>query len=114
MQRTLQSTSQELAAVPAHWRGDTHGLGAGGQRLKSNPGMRTAADCRETVQGARREGTAVGNAFRRKARQPWRQGATAESITEGGATTVVSLSPHGRASSLQIEKDSREGGPLSD
>ena len=76
--------------------------------------MSTAADCREMVQGDRREETAVGNAFRRNARQPCRQGATAESCTEGGATTVVSPSPHGRASSLQMQTDSRQGGPLSD
>lgn len=86
MQRIPQSTSRELAAGPDHWKGNTHGLGAGGQRLKSNPRMSTAADCRETVQGDRRKEAAVGTAFRRNAGQPCRQGATAESCTEGACS----------------------------
>ena len=49
----------------------------------------------------------------RKAGQPRRQGNTAESHTGGGAITVASLTPHTSASSWPIEKNPREGGPLS-
>ena len=34
----------------------------------------------------------------RKARQPWKQGATTESRVGGGAITIASLSPHTPAS----------------
>ena len=38
------------------------------------------------------EGDSSGECLWRKARQPWRQGATAESHREGGASTIASLS----------------------
>ena len=40
------------------------------------------------------EGDSSGECLWRKARQPWRQGATAESHTQGEASTKASLSPH--------------------
>ena len=40
----------------------------------------------------------------REARQPWKQGDTAESCKEGGAIIIASLSPHASISSWTIER----------
>ena len=80
--------------------------------MKSNPRMRTAADCREMVQGDRREETAVGNAFGGK---PGSHGGRVLRLSHAQwvEPPLQPLSPRGRASSLQTEKDSREGSPSS-
>ena len=63
--------------------------------LLSNLRVRATVDCRGMDQGDVREEMMVGNARRgRKARQPWKQGNTAESCIGGGAITIASLSPH--------------------
>ena len=55
--------------------------------------MRAVVDCREMGQGDVREERG-GKCLWRKARQPWKQGDTAESPVEGGAITIASLTPH--------------------
>ena len=51
------------------------------------------------------EGGDHGEKFRcRKARQPWKQGYTAESCIGGGAITIASLSPHSMIGSWTIER----------
>ena len=57
-------------------------LGAGVSGLWSNPRARAAIDCRERNRGDMREETG-GKCLRRKARQPWKQGDTAESRVGG-------------------------------
>ena len=60
----------------------------------SNPRVRAAVDCCEMDQGDVREETVVGNA-----RQPWKQGDTAESCIAHGAITIASPSPQASISS---------------
>ena len=64
----------------------------------SNPRARAAVDCGETDRGDVREETG-GKCLWRKARQPWKQGDTAESLAEHGAITMASLTPHTNISS---------------
>ena len=54
--------------------------------------MRAVVDFRETDQGDVSEETG-GKCLWRKARQPWKQGDTAESHVGGGSITIGSLSP---------------------
>ena len=61
--------------------------------LWSNFRARDAVDCGEMDRGDVREETG-GKCLWRKARQPWRQGDTAESRVGGGAMTIASDSPH--------------------
>ena len=68
--------------------------------------MRAAVDCGKMDRGNVREETG-GKCLWRKARQPWKQGDTAESRIAGGATTTASLSPY--ASIKQL--NNREDGP---
>ena len=61
--------------------------------------MRAAVDCGEMDRGDVREVTVVGSdcggkCLWWKARQPWKQGDTAESRVGGGAMTIASDSPH--------------------
>ena len=63
--------------------------------MGSNPRARAAVDCRETDGGDLREKIG-GKCLWRKARQPWKQGDTAESRVRGTASTIASLSPHAR------------------
>ena len=60
--------------------------------------MRAAVDCGETDRGEMGEETG-GKYLWRKARQPWKQGDTAESHIVGGAITIASLSPNASISS---------------
>ena len=60
--------------------------------------MRAAVDCGETDRGDVREETG-GECLWRKARQPWKQGDTAESCVGGGTITIASLTPHTNISS---------------
>ena len=55
--------------------------------------MRAVVDCREMGQGDVREERG-GKCLWRKARQPWKQGDTAESCIGGRAIAIASLSPH--------------------
>ena len=55
--------------------------------------MRAVVDCREMGQGDVREERG-GKCLWRKARQPWKQGDTAESSIGDEPITVASLSPH--------------------
>ena len=59
--------------------------------MGSNPRARAAVDCRETDGGDLREKIG-GKCLWRKARQPWKQGDTAESRVGGGVITIASLS----------------------
>ena len=52
--------------------------------------MRAAVDCRETDRGGQERGDCGGKYLWRKARQPWKQGDTAESCTGGGAINAAS------------------------
>ena len=54
----------------------------------------TVVDCGEMARGDGREKIHSGECLLRNARQPWRQGTTAESHTGGGTIIVGSLSPH--------------------
>ena len=59
--------------------------------------MRASVDCREMDQGEVREVIVVGWEMPWKnTRQPWKQGATADSHVGGGAITIASLSPTGQ------------------
>ena len=58
----------------------------------SNPKVRAVVDCREMGQGDVREERG-GKCLWRKARQPWKQGDTAESCVGDGAVTLASFSP---------------------
>jgi len=49
-------------------------------------------------------GDCGGKCLWRKARQPWKQGDTAESHVGGGAITIASLSPHASIGGLTIER----------
>jgi len=60
--------------------------------------VRAAVDCGETDRGDVREETG-GECLWRKARQPWKQGDTAESRVGGGAIAIASLTPHTNISS---------------
>ena len=60
--------------------------------------MRAAVDGAEMDRGDVREETG-GKCQWRKARQPWKQGDTAESHVEGGAITIASLPPQASISS---------------
>ena len=75
--------------------------------LLSNLRVRATVDCRGMDQGDVREEMMVGNARRgRKARQPWKQGNTAESCIGGGAITIASLSTR-----QHWQLNNREAGP---
>ena len=75
--------------------GKAQKLGAGFQGLQSNPRARAATDCREMMGGGDvRKETMVKKCLWRKARQPWKQGDTAESCIVSGAITIASLPPH--------------------
>jgi len=67
--------------------------------LWSNLRARAAVDCGETDGRDVREENRGRKCLWRKARQPWKQGDTAESHIGGGAITVASLSPHASISS---------------
>ena len=58
-----------------------------------NPSVRAAVDCRKTDQRCKL-GDRGGRCLWRKARQPWKQGDTAESCVGGGAITIASIFPH--------------------
>ena len=72
----------------------------------SDPRASAAVDCREMDREDEREETG-GKWLWRKARQPWKQGDTAESQVGGGTITIASLSPH--TSFRQL--NNREAGP---
>ena len=55
--------------------------------------MKAAVDCGEMDQGEVREEIVAGKCLWRKARQPWKQGDTAESWVGDGAITIASLPP---------------------
>ena len=61
--------------------------------------MRAAVDCRETDRGRQERGDCGGKCLWRKARQPWKQGNTAESRIGGGAINATS-----KMQSRQINK----------
>ena len=61
--------------------------------------MRAAVDCRETDRGGQERGDCGGKCLWRKARQPWKQGDTAESHIGGGAINAAS-----KMQSRQINK----------
>ena len=67
-----------------------HRLGAVVQGLWSNPRARAAIDSRDRSRGCE-GGDCGGKCLWRKARQPWKQGDTAESRVEGGSITITSL-----------------------
>ena len=73
----------------------------------SNPWERAAVDCREIDRGGCEGGDSCRKCLWRKARQPWKQGDTAESHVGGGTITIASLSPHPRFRQL----NNREAGP---
>ena len=92
--RIRQSSPQPnipRAGMQVPWKAQQ--LGAGVQGLWSNPRARAAADCREGWRGCE-GGDCSEKCQWRKARQPWKQGDTAESCVRGGAITIASLSPH--------------------
>ena len=72
------------------------------------PSATAAVDCRETEREEVREEIMVGNCLWRKARQPWKQGDTAESHVRGGAITIASLS-----TCQHRQLNNREAGPSS-
>ena len=53
-------------------------------------------------------GDCGGKCQRRKARQPWKQGETAESHVGGGAITIASLSPQASIGTWTIERLARQ------
>ena len=61
--------------------------------LWSNFRARDAVDCGEMDRGDVREETG-GKCLWRKARQPWKQGDTAESCVGNGAIIIAFLSPY--------------------
>ena len=61
--------------------------------------MRAAVDCREMDQGRCEGEDCDGKCLWRKAKQPWKQGDTAESHVAGGAITIASFSPQASISS---------------
>ena len=67
-----------------------HQLGAVVQGLWSNPRARAAIDSRDRSRGCEGEDCG-GKCLWRKARQPWKQGDTAESHVGGGSITITSL-----------------------
>ena len=67
-------------------------LGAGVWGVWSDPRAGAAVDCRELLRGGE-GGDCDGKCLWRKARQPWKQGDTAESHVGGGAITIAFLSP---------------------
>ena len=65
--------------------------------------MSAAIDCGETVRGCE-GGNCGGKCQWRNARQPWKQGDTAESRVGDGAITIASLSPRASISSGMTER----------
>ena len=65
--------------------------------------LAAAVDCGETPLPSLREGDGGdcgGKCLWKKARQPWKQGNTAESHVAGGTITIASLSPQGQHQQL--------------
>ena len=69
---------------------------------QSNTRVRAVVDCREDwgCEG----GDCGAKCLWRKARQPWKQGDTAESCVGGRAITIASLVPHASIGSLTIDR----------
>ena len=75
-------------------------LGAGVWGLWSSPRAKAAVDCR--LRG--HEGDHGGKCQWRNARQPWKQGNTAESHAGGGAHHHSHSLPHGQHQQLTVER----------
>ena len=83
-----------------------------GWKLKSNPKVRSAVDCRITSWGNVREETVVGNdaEVNQAAMETWQCWWV---LLGAGAFTIVSLSAYANTGRWTIEKNPSEGSPLS-